>query len=497
MDILKSLLSSLDKDAIKKLNAYIERKNKRNDVRNLELLAAIQTNDINSLLKLYPDLKNNKSAYHGVRKRLTDITLRFIAEEILHLRFHKDSCKTYIELSQYLYQIPIPVLAQKMLRKAEKYALDTSNYSVLNEVYTTWLNYQKYHQHESVPILTQKLKANQYAIIQDNSLTMAYAHLSARIQQIQLQQQPVNLTVLITETMAYYNIDLERVLTLQSLVKILDIANEYAAIYQDYSLVESFIYKIELSLSAQHNIPTSQIPDFLQVLYYVANYYLRIRAFDVSLNYLAKMQNILSANPKSSVDFQIKHDMLLSLNHFFMGDVALAQSLLERTIAHHGSAIKAATIIPDVYACLALYTCMQCNKSSLQYLSHLTRTDLYYEQNLGMLWTIKKNLMEIIAYITFDYTDLAYSRITSFKRRYQLFLKQTGEERVLQYVKLLEQYLQQPENIHTKKYQDKVHEIFEGTLDKDIFKNCFYAWLVSQWSKNKPYTILLAMHPNH
>src|SRR5690606_37176657 len=153
------------------------------------------------------------------------------------------------------------------------------------------------------------------------------------------------------------------------------------AIYQDYSLVESFIYKIELSLSAQHNIPTSQIPDFFQILYYVENYYLRIRAFDVSSSYLAKMQNILSANPKSSVDFQIKHDMLLSLNHFFMGDIALAQSLLERTIAHYRSAIKAATILPDVYACLELYACMQSNKSSLQYLSHLTRTDLYYEQN--------------------------------------------------------------------------------------------------------------------
>lgn len=494
MDILKSLLASLDENATNKLYQYIKQKNKRKDVKNTDLLIAINTNDINKIQSLYPDAENNKSAYHAVRKRLTDITLRFIAEEILGQHTPNNSCKKYIELSHYLYHIAIPILGQKMLRKAENIAQSASDYLSLNEVYTTWLQYQKYHQHESVTLLTQKLHENQNAIIQDNYLVMAYAHLSARIQHIQLQHQPINLTDLITDTMAHYNIDLERTLTLQSIVKILDIANEYAAIYQDYSLIESFIHKVQNSLTKQHIMPLDQVQYLLQSQYYIANYYLRIKAHNVSFSYLAHMQQTIAAYPKASIDFQLKHDMLCSLNHFFIGDATTAKSILTSAITTCQQKHKNAVILQDIYACMVLCTVMQTDKAALHYLSQLTLSDLYYEQNLGMLWTIKKNLMEIIAYITFDYIELAESRITSFKRRYQQFLKQTGEERVLQYIKLIEQSLKQPDIIYTTKYQHKVHQLFEDTLEKDIFNNCFYAWLISRWSRKTPYTIMLQLH---
>lgn len=494
MDILKNLLQSITETNTTKLYEYIMHKNKRKDVKNITLIKAIKTDDINKITALYPDLKNNKSAYHALRKRLTDITLRFISEEILHHKHEQNDCKKQIELSQYLYQNHIPILAQKMLRKAEKTAINTASYLLLNEIYTIWLQHQRFHHHESLEILTQKLQENQYLIVQDNNLAIAYAHLSARIQQIQLQNKTINLTALITDTMSYYNIDLERALTLHSIVKILDIANEYAAIYQDYSLIELFIKKTHQALTTQHTISQEQIHDLLQTQYYIANYYLRIRNYEVSLSYLGKMQEIISADAKQYSIFQLKHDLLLSLNYFFTGKAIIAQSTLESSIISYKINSVTPDIIHDIYACLALITCMQQDNACLKYLSKLTQRDIYYEEKLGMLWVIKKNLMEIIAYIQFDYIDLAYSRITSFKRRYQLFLKQTGEERVLVYTKLLEQLLQQPQCVHTKKYQDKVNTIFNQHAEQDIFNSCFSAWICSQWSKDSPYETLLRLN---
>lgn len=494
MDILKILLQSLDKYNTIKLYEYIEEKNKRKDVKNIALLHAIKTNDINEIQKLYPDLKNNKSAYHALRKRLTDIILRFVSEQLPAHTIDNNECKKLIELSKYLYQNNIPILAQKMLRKAEQIAIAASNYLLINEVYTTWLQYQRFHQHESLDILTQKLQANQYLIIQDSNLAIAYAHLSARIQQIQLQHEPINLTDLIIHTMQYYNIDLERTLTLKSIVKILDIANEYAAIYQDYSIIERFVNKVQLSLSHKHLLAQEQIQYLLQTLYYLANYQLRIQNHEESLRYLAEMQATISARTNLPIDFQLKHNMLLSLNHFFKGEVMVAKSILESSITTYKQDLATPVIIHDIHACLALYTCMQQDKACLKYISLLTQSDLYYEENLGLLWVIKKNLMEIIAYIQFEYIDLAFSRITSFKRRYQQFLKKTGEERVLTYVKLLEQFLQQPQCIHTKKYQDAVHSIFKNSLTQDIFNNCYYSWICSQWSKQSPYEVLINQH---
>jgi thioredoxin-like negative regulator of GroEL len=64
MDSLSELIKLLDNTDKKLFKQFLQRKNKRSDVKNLLLLDLIETDDINGINTLYNSEKN-KDAYHA------------------------------------------------------------------------------------------------------------------------------------------------------------------------------------------------------------------------------------------------------------------------------------------------------------------------------------------------------------------------------------------------------------------------------------------------
>jgi hypothetical protein len=133
-----------------------------------------------------------------------------------------------------------------------------------------------------------------------------------------------------------------------------------------------------------------------------------------------------------------------------------------------------------------------CNEQgSLKQLALLTRSDAWYEKKMGMLWTIRKNLMEILVQAQFSNIELAMSRLTSFRRRYKKYLLNTSEKRVLSYLKLVERYLVKPDIAFETTYQKEVLNQLDGAENNDIFSLSFIAWLVARWEKKCAYEVVL------
>jgi hypothetical protein len=124
-------------------------------------------------------------------------------------------------------------------------------------------------------------------------------------------------------------------------------------------------------------------------------------------------------------------------------------------------------------------------------MAKLTHTDAWYEKKLGMLWSIRKNLMEILMQIQFGNVELSLSRIKSFKRRYKKYLNQVNEQRVLNFVALVEKFLAKPDVIYQQTFQSTVYKMLEIEENRDIFNISFIAWLVSRWEKTIPYKITI------
>ncbi|WP_431244276.1 hypothetical protein ACQ9BO_07915 [Flavobacterium sp. P21] len=110
-----------------------------------------------------------------------------------------------------------------------------------------------------------------------------------------------------------------------------------------------------------------------------------------------------------------------------------------------------------------------------------------------MDWTIKKCLVEILLHAQQENTELALSRIKSFKRRYKKYLLTVNEERVVQYLLLVEQYAMKPEIIKTEKFQKTIEDFIITAQNgpKDILIMSFLSWLVAKARKTTIYETTL------
>ena len=116
-----------------------------------------------------------------------------------------------------------------------------------------------------------------------------------------------------------------------------------------------------------------------------------------------------------------------------------------------------------------------------------------------MEWAIKKCLVEILLHVQQEYTELALSRIKSFKRRYKKYLTSVNEERVLQYLALIERYVLKSEILITPKFKNTVEEFIEQARSgpQDIFVMSFVAWLVARVNKKPVYDTTMGLLKNY
>ena len=80
MNDLKQIVSTFSSDEQQQFINYLERKNKRNDTKNIQLFKLLSKQELDSkaiCLKLYKTNKSN--AYHALRKRLYQSIIDFTA----------------------------------------------------------------------------------------------------------------------------------------------------------------------------------------------------------------------------------------------------------------------------------------------------------------------------------------------------------------------------------------------------------------------------------
>lgn len=188
--------------------------------------------------------------------------------------------------------------------------------------------------------------------------------------------------------------------------------------------------------------------------------------------------------------FYLRHNLLYALNLFFTGLADDAIARLQKSLSNTKNTTKPEDV-EDLRICLAMFLALRNDRGSLKQLTLLTRTDAWYEKKMGMLWTIRKNLMEILIQAQFDNIELATSRLSSFRRRYKKYLQKASEERVLVFLRLVEKYLQKPDVTYDTNYRGTVLNFLNQAQNNDIFTLTFIAWLMARWEKKNTYEVVL------
>ncbi|QEM11697.1 hypothetical protein [Mucilaginibacter rubeus] len=488
---LTRLFNSTDKKLFKQ---FLQRKNKRTDVKNLQLLDLIETDDIDGLNNLYESEKNN-DAYYALRKRLQDNLLLFLSQKT----FESSHSDTYdalrlVVVGRFLLENDVIKIAFKCLDKAERLAEHLEQFNLLNELLLLKLQYAHLPGAENLEALTARLLRNQADMQREAKLNMAYAFLRQELQEIHLKGKIVNLTDLMITTIRKYKISAQDLMTYKSIYQILFIANEYAAIQQNYGLIERYVNRTNQFIQS-HVYKQSYLFYHMSILYFLANFHLRRKDFVRSASYLKEMMDLMLTDSRYYTLFYLRHQLLSALNLFFTNFADEAIELLKKSISNTKHTSKPEEI-EDLRICLTMFLALCNNRESLKHLTLLTRTDAWYEKKMGMLWTIRKNLMEILIQAQFSNIELAMSRISSFRRRYKKYLLKTSEERVLLFLSLVEKYLLKPDIAFDLAYQKTVLNMLSKAENNDIFTLSFIAWLVARWEKKTAHKVVLPLMQN-
>jgi len=495
MDSLQELTNLLNNTDIKLFKQFLDRKNKRSDVKNLRLLNLIETDDIKNISRLYNSQKNN-DAYHALRKRLQDNLLLFLSQKT----FESSHSDTYdalrlVVVGRFLLENDLAKIAFKCLDKAERLAEQLEQFNLLNELLLLKLQYAHLPGAEDLEALTARFLSNQSNMQREAKLNLAYAFLRQELQQIHLEGKIVNLTTLIITTIRKYKISAQDLMTYRSIYQILFIANEYAAIQQNYGLIERYVNRTNQFIQSQSYKNQSYLFYHISILYYLANFHLRQKNFAKSTSYLREMMALMETDSRYYVQFYLRHQLLAALNLFFTGSADDAITLLQRSLSNDKQKSKPEDI-EDLRICLTMFMALCNNRESLKHLTLLTRTDAWYEKKMGMLWTIRKNLMEILVQAQFSNIELAMSRLSSFRRRYKKYLLKTSEERVLVFLRLVEKHLLKPDVVFETGYRKEVINLLNGIENNDIFSMSFIAWLIARWEKKTAYKVVLTLMQN-
>jgi hypothetical protein len=492
MDSLSELINLLTVPDKKLFKQFLERKNKRSDVKNLQLLHLIETDDINRINKLYNSEKN-KDAYHALRKRLQDNLLWFLSQKT----FESNHSDTYdalrlVVVGRFLLENNVAKVAFKCLDKGERLAQHLEQFNLLNELLLLKLQYAHLSGAEDLETLTDRFERNQLNMQREAKLNIAYAFLRQELQEIHLKGKVVNLTGLVITTIRKYKISAQDLMTYKSIYQILFIANEYAAIQQNYGLIERYVNQTNQFMQGQTNTKEPYLFYHISILYFLANFHLRQKNFAKSTSYLKEMMDLMLADNRYYTLFYLRHQLLSALNLFFTGIAKDATALLQQSLANVRPTSRAEDV-EDIRVCLTMFLALCNNRESLKQLPLLTQTDAWYEKKMGMLWTIRKNLMEILVQAQFANVELSMSRLTSFRRRYKKYLLKTSEGRVLLYLKLVEKYLMRPDVTSEQAYRMAVLNLASTKENNDIFTLSFIAWLVARWERKTAYEVVLTL----
>ena len=490
---LKEILTSLPKDKQQEFISYLEKKNKRKDAKNCQLVQLLLTDNHSSKEiseKLYGT--QNKVALHALRKRLFQSLIDFTAnismkeENSIDIQLIKHilSARSFLQKEQIKigYQI-----LDKAIIVAKEYQL----FTILNEIYHTKIQYAYLNEKINIDEIIFDFKKNQERLLLEDNLNIVYARIRKSLTEFQFNKTNINIKNLINNTLKEQKITISDSLSFKSLYQIIQITSISSIQKFDYWNIEHFIIDT-YKLIKNHKSKEKQLFYHIEILYVISNILFRNKKFDESQKYLKLMLSCMQEhNGKYFNQFSPKYNLLLTLNYNYSCKQEVAIKILETFIDKKN--IDTVSQL-DIYLSLIVFYYQHQSLDKAQKLfTKFYHTDKWYVEKAGIIWTIKKSLIEILLQIDLGNIDLVDSRLKSFKRNYFKHLKDINQERVINYLKLVETYYKNPEIATSTEFYNKVEKSFNWIDRKkeDIFMMSFFAWLKAKMNKQDVYFVTL------
>ncbi|MFK8045823.1 MAG: hypothetical protein AB8B72_10020 [Crocinitomicaceae bacterium] len=490
MNDTEVIISLLDNSERLAFLAYLKKRNKRNDTKNIQLFNALING---SSEKIKSEI--TKNAYNVLKKRLTDRLIDFTAGSIIESeQSDQVAILKRLFLSQRLFKHKHYKTAFRQLLKAESKAIIISDYHLLNEIYRTFIQYSFHPLSPPQSDLFKAYKKNKVSFENDASLNIAYAILRKAFLSQSIDQKQLELNEVIATTFEQVGINNNVGYTFQTLNQIAEIADITGTHQRNYADTDLFFEKHLKDLKKGATDTEKQLTYHIKLIYLLAHIYFRKKKFKKSLQYLKDMYFQMNRyNSKYYELYKVKHTTLTALNFNYSGNNIQAAFLLDELKITTSQINSAEVGILNVILVRTVIHFQQEEFEEAKYkIAQLWQQDSWFINNMGLEWLLNKKFIEILLEIELGNTNLVDSLISALTRKKATYFK-GATALALPFLKLVEAYHKHPNEVTSDKFQTLVESSFnwKPTEKEDLFFMSYYAWLKSKMTGKSVYEITL------
>lgn len=436
--------------------------------------------------------KENKVAYHQLRKRLFDELIKFIAIERFNLEEEQLlEITEYILAGKHLIESKNYTSGFKLLYKAEEKAIQENDTESLNEIYNLLIQFSHYDPESELEEIIKKLEKNRVLMIEESNLNMAYAIVKETFNAYHQKGVEPNLEEILKDVFSRFNISEKSGNNFKTLYQLVQIVAANANITKEYHLVAPFVLERYNSIIKKEEELNRFVFFHIKLLYFISNVLFREKRFEESNQFLSKMEMLLSANKSYQKVFEIKILVLKALNTNYLGNNSAAEKIIEKALDSKTDSSKD-QLDAMVVGSMIFFHQKNYKKVTSIY-SQLNASDSWYIKKMGVNWLMNKNLIEILTHIELENLDYVDSRLESFLNKHADYLEH--DKRAMVYLNYLKTSYNHPNKVQTEEFKSTFFNSVEKkpTLREDIYVLSFLAYLKAKMLGKETYETTLEL----
>ena len=227
---------------------------------------------------------------------------------------------------------------------------------------------------------------------------------------------------------------------------------------------------------------------------YIMSYtYLEVRDFIKSEKHLRKLKLLMDQEDKIFHSYLGKYIGIDSFLKVFNNQIIEGIDSISKSLENHYAVLNLREELNLVLNLSALLLVNQNIKKSNQVINKLNKSDIYYQENMGREWLLRKEMIRTLILIDLTHIDLAEKNIISMKNKYFDLFPTKQYKMVVPFIKALEKFINEPEKADLEELNNILNEL--NFKKEKVFRDprliMFFSWLKSKYTNKKTYDILL------
>ena len=495
MDNLSQIISLFSEKEVKEFRSFIQRQKQMNKRKDLELFELLLVNEKDHYQAFtHKKYNGNLNAYHAIRKRLYKHLIDFVVlKQTANDVSEEGVIMNYLSVSSYFFQHNMYSLAWRYLSKAEKSAIESENYQLLNKIYNSQLEHFTNECPYKLEKIIYKKKANKILSDEDERITEALTVIR-KLFHDKLSGKNLKFSEIIEKVLKVYNLTNRISERPKVFYSISAIIRSNTLIEKDFKKFIPFLIK-NYEKSVKNKFFTKTNHNYkLEILYMICHALFRNKQFKESLAYLKEFEEeILRYSKVHYLQFYPKYVLLYSAILNYSGKIEEAISLLENSMKGSGFKNDAENNL-DKLLNISVYYFNTSNFSKANtLLMTFPHSDKWCEKKKGKDWLLRKLLIEVLIQYELENIEIALGRIKYIENYFRNEFQTKAYEKSRIYLSFIKEFILQSGIEDMKYLQEKSRKQLELVPQSEmgIQSTAFYCWIKSKIEKKEYYSVLL------